>query len=326
MLGVSTVRFRDAPYSSHEVHIDDQQLQWFEQIIKDHPNEDGWKIIVFSHAPIMGSGLRVLQNVHVVNGCAWLNHCSEDSRGRFLQIVKENPQIKAWFSGHFHLSHDFEDSISTVGSCTFVQVGVMGPASTRDGNRQTRIVQGCSDAFRIYTVSHHLRDQNDKAQVRLDATIDITNDRVSLAHESQDFDRDDWFQAYLPREEDGCYIESPDGLVADADSKDSKVCWWHMADGAVLGLHQGQLVEYDPETLSPLGIVVDKNSLGDREVLVVEEGTAVVLVHKESPEAIEVVHPNDDGSYWRKFQRNKKVRQEEKAREAAARMWLERQQ
>jgi hypothetical protein len=31
------------------------------------------------------------------------------------------------------------------------------------------------------------------------------------------------------------------------------------------------------------------------------------------------------GSYWRKFQRNKKIRQEEKAREAIAKMWMQQQ-
>lgn len=95
-----------------------------------------------------------------------------------------------------------------------------------------------------------------------------------------------------------------------------------MADGAVLGLHQGQLVEYDPETLSPLGIVINQKNLGNRDVVVVEEGTALVLVNEETQD-MEVVHPNEDGSYWRKFQRNKRVRQEEKAREKIAKMWLE---
>lgn len=106
LLGLSTVRFRSAPYSSHEVHVDDEQLQWFIDTVERHPADKGWKIIVCSHAPIMGSGLRVLQNVHVTNGCAWLNHCSEN-RNRFIQTVKANPQIKLWFSGHFHLSHDY---------------------------------------------------------------------------------------------------------------------------------------------------------------------------------------------------------------------------
>jgi hypothetical protein len=95
-----------------------------------------------------------------------------------------------------------------------------------------------------------------------------------------------------------------------------------MAGGKVLGLHGGQLIEYDADTLSPLGIVVDNKKLGSREVIVLESGTALVLLD-EATKAIEVIHPNEDGSYWRKYQRNKRVRQEEKAREAIAKMWLE---
>ena len=29
MIGLSTVRFRSAPFSSHEVHVDDAQLEWY---------------------------------------------------------------------------------------------------------------------------------------------------------------------------------------------------------------------------------------------------------------------------------------------------------
>lgn len=95
-----------------------------------------------------------------------------------------------------------------------------------------------------------------------------------------------------------------------------------MADGKVIGLHQGQVIEYDADTLSPLGIVADKKTLGGRELVVVDNGTALVLVDPETKN-LEVIHPNEDGSYWRKYQRNKRVRQEEKAREAIAKMWME---
>lgn len=61
LLGLSTVRFRDAPYSSHEVYIDDAQIEWFRHMVESHAAQDGWTILVFSHAPILGSGLRVLQ-------------------------------------------------------------------------------------------------------------------------------------------------------------------------------------------------------------------------------------------------------------------------
>jgi hypothetical protein len=211
LLGLSTTRFRDAPYSSHEVHVDNTQIQWFLDQVRNHPESDGWKILVVSHAPIMGSGLRVLQNVHVTNGCAWLNHCSPTTRALFIRTVLQNPAIKMWFSGHFHLSHDYQDSISTVGSCTFVQVGVVGPQSTRDGRRQTRVVQGCADRLKVYTLNHHERTsylsseliKKECASVRLDVEIDFINNRVLYAHDNQDYDHADWFQAYTPQEEDG---------------------------------------------------------------------------------------------------------------------------
>jgi hypothetical protein len=336
LLGLSTVQFRDAPYSSHEVHIDNEQIEWFRSVVERHPAEDGWKILVFSHAPIVGSGLRFLQSVHVINGCAWLNHCSTSNvRNSFIRIVKSNPQIKCWASGHFHLSHEFQDSLVQVGSCTFVQVGVMGKLSTRDGRRQSRFFRGCGDEFiEIYSINHHERCRhNNKAEVRLDATIDLKTGHLHYTHEQTNGEGNDvskeahltskdpsWFRAFVPRDEDGCYLDELDGSIGDICP--SKVCWWHMADGKVLGLHQGQLVEYDAETLAPLGVVVTEEQMNNREVLVVQNKTAVVLVDDETQD-LEVIHPNQDGSYWRIFQRNKKIRLEEMAREEVAKRWLE---
>lgn len=185
LLALSSVRFRDAPYSSHEIDVGDDQLEWFIRTVREHPAEEGWKILVFSHAPIIGSGLRVLENVHVRNGCAWLNHSSAN-RNTFMRVVKESPQIKLWFSGHFHLSHDHEDAISTVGSCTFVQAGVIGPISTLDGCRQTRLVQGCKDYLRIFTINHHIRDEEGQAQIRLDAEIDVMKGTAGLLEYNQE--------------------------------------------------------------------------------------------------------------------------------------------
>jgi len=238
-VGLSTTRFRDAPFSSHEVHISKEQIDWFLNVLQQHPHEKGWKIYVFSHAPICGSGLRVLQSVHVKNGCAWLNHSSESSRGTFIQAVRNYPQIKFWASGHFHLSHDYEDAISKVGSCTFVQAGVVGKVSTRDGRRQTRIVQGCKDAIKIYTINHHIRNDDGTAEIRLDASVDLYSDEITFAHDNEDYDRTNWFRAYTPEKEDGCYLELPDGQVACSQTVQKSVCWWHMRCGAVLGLHEG---------------------------------------------------------------------------------------
>ena len=74
LVGLGSVLFRNTVYTSHEVVIDPEQIKWFENIASTHKVEDGWRIFVFSHAPPMGSGLRVLQENHVVNGCCWLNH------------------------------------------------------------------------------------------------------------------------------------------------------------------------------------------------------------------------------------------------------------
>lgn len=110
-----------------------EQMLWFEQVLKEHPSTEGWKVFVFTHAPPNGSGLRVLQENHVVNGCCWLNHSDEKKCSKFIELVREHRCIKAWFSGHFHLGQDYQDSITfpTIdpkdgpypnrGSCVFVQ-------------------------------------------------------------------------------------------------------------------------------------------------------------------------------------------------------------
>ena len=43
--------------------------------------------------------------------------------------------------GHFHLSHNYTRSISVVGSCAFVQTGVIGDCN-RDGFRHSRVLKG----------------------------------------------------------------------------------------------------------------------------------------------------------------------------------------
>jgi hypothetical protein len=55
----------------HEVYIDDDQMSWFEAVLQQNTDRP---IVIFTHAPPMGSGLKVVQNVHVKNRCAWLNH------------------------------------------------------------------------------------------------------------------------------------------------------------------------------------------------------------------------------------------------------------
>ena len=112
LVGLGSTIFREAVFTSHEVTIDQAQIDWFENLLISHPASEGWKLFVFTHAPPNGSGLRVLQENHVVNGCCWLNHSNERQCKKFIELVREHRCIKAWFSGHFHLGQDYQDSIT----------------------------------------------------------------------------------------------------------------------------------------------------------------------------------------------------------------------
>jgi len=114
-----------------------------------------------------------------------------------------------------------------------------------------------------------------------------------------------------------------------------------MSCGRVLGMYDGRLIEYDPSTLAPLGLVVGQDELAGKRVLVVGSGIeacevqteigmegadcadaeaeeqAVLLIDDEQ-KTVTVVQPNEDGSYWRKIVRNKMIRMKEKRREQAA--------
>jgi len=373
LVGLGSTVFRTAKYTSHEVTIDDEQLAWFEDLVSSHPSTDGWKIFVFTHAPPIGSGLRVLQENHVVNGCCWLNHSggkNGDPRTttKFIELVREHRCIKAWFSGHFHLGQDYQDSITfpTIprelgpypnrGSCVFAQTSVMRSGTSRDKRQQSRLLRGNKDGFEICTVNHI-----DGGSVRLDATITYTdsNHEVGVyAHEHAELEANDNFvKVYSPSSGDECYvsydeeegvsIDPTNGCTVDGDT----IAWWHMSCGRVLGVYDGRLIEYEPSTLAPLGLVVGQDELEGKRVIVVGSGiqaeckvdnaalsSAVgmegadcaeaeaeeqaVLLVDDATGMVTVVQPNEDGSYWRKIVRNKMIRMKEKRRLQAGKAFV----
>lgn len=87
--------------------------------------------------------------------------------------------------------------------CFYNIVGVIGPRSTRDHTRQTRIVRGNSETIEIYTVNHHKRDKEDNANLRLDAVLNLTKNSIEYRFDNEDYDHDNWFSAYVPEPEDG---------------------------------------------------------------------------------------------------------------------------
>lgn len=115
-----------------------------------------------------------------------------------------------WFSGHFHLGQDYQDSITVPqnnnrGSCVFAQTSVMSRKSTRDSRRQSRLLRGNKDGFQICTINHAKNGEE-----RVDLTVTYTPDSIDIAVDDQtheDYDHDKFFSAYSPQEEDGCYLE-----------------------------------------------------------------------------------------------------------------------
>ena len=238
LVGLSTVRFRDAPNSCHEVFVDDEQLDWFARTLaanRDTPT------LVFSHAPPAGSGLRTLPAVHVKNRCAWLNHGQSNARV-FAELVAVNPQVKLWFSGHFHLSHDYADSLSVCGECVFVQVGVIGSSASRDGRSHSRLLRADASGFSLFTVDH-----NRGGALRLDASRSFAAGsgspfvRVQAQHVAlTSWPGSDWMHV-----RDSC----PLGSRADD--------WLDTGNGE-LTVQDGALVEYDGVTRAPVGVVFKK--------------------------------------------------------------------
>ena len=200
---------------SSTVHLDGAQFRWLELEVS-RAEARGRPVVVFTHAPPAGCGLRVVQAVHVRNRCAYLNHGALDGEekegegdggggervvggeggGRegnevdaspppssssappssaaapppppppdaFIRLVERHANVRLWFSGHYHLSHNYATSVSAVNGCAFVQVGVIGPRSTRDGLRQSRVLDGDAGGFRLLSLDH------ETGEMRLDAT------------------------------------------------------------------------------------------------------------------------------------------------------------
>jgi len=289
LVGLGSTVFRDAVYTSHEVTIDQAQIDWFENLVVNHPAEEGWKVFVFTHAPPNGSGLRVLQENHVVNGCCWLNHSNEKQCKTFIELVREHRCIKAWFSGHFHLGQDYQDSITfpTIdpkdgpypnrGSCVFAQTSVMRSGTSRDGRQQSRLIRGNKDGFEICTVDHQK-----EGKVRLDASITYrgdTNEVGVYAHDDEAYDHDSYFKVYAPSAGDALHPPdegfrryNTDGNIEPFDIEMDTVAWWYMSCGRALGMLNGNLIEYDSSTLAPLGLVVGADELVGKKIGVINSG------------------------------------------------------
>jgi hypothetical protein len=227
----------------------------------------------------------------------------------------------------------------------------MRSGTSRDGRQQSRLVRGNKDGFEICTVDH-----TENGKIRVDATITYSdcNHEVGVYNHGDIASKDDkYFKVYQPcagdklhPPDDGLlrYDENGNLLVPNVASTET-VHWWYMACGRVLGMLNGNIIEYDPSTLAPLGLVVGADELVGKRVAVIDSGLddeclvdeaegmegadcggaafreqALILIDEKDDTFI-VVQPNEDGSYWRKIVRNKMIRMKEARREKAAKAY-----
>merc|ERR1712232_1002023 len=139
------------------------------------------------------------------------------------------------------------------------------------------------------------------------------------------------------------YVAYDEELIMQETVTMETKAWWNMACGRVIGLMNGNMIEYDKSTLAPLGLVVGADELIGKRVGIVDSGLdemctveepevgmegadcgeaeareQAVLLIDDKDGSIVVVQPNEDGSYWRKIVRNKMIRMKEVRREKAA--------
>jgi Icc-related predicted phosphoesterase len=282
---LSSTGFRDNRGYKHEVSIDEAQFNWLRSTLEGNRNRP---TIVFSHAPPLGSRLRVLQYPHLRAGNAWLNQSNDP--GRFATLLRDHPQVRLWFSGHNHLGQHYEDSASLVGRCLFVHTGVIG-SSSRDGAHQSRVVRWDGtlevDAgeLRVDTFDHTSRTLEE------DIRFDLASNSAS--------------RASIPTHEaDGDFFAAPPfAKVAKLDSLSQ-------LGPSLFAAHRDMLLEYDTDLEDPVGVVEDW--MGRTRVST--EKDEVVL---RSTIGSRRITPNEDGYYFQVPARNPRILNE--VREALTR-------
>ena len=337
VLGVSTSTWRSNAASVHEVRVADACLDWLEAELASTPATT--PVIIASHAPPAGCGLRVVQDVHVRNRCAYLNHAAPATAARFVGLVEKHANIALWFSGHYHLSHQYPTSISVVNGCAFVQVGVIGPKATRDGYRQSRLLVGDDAGFRLYSVDHGAG-----GTARLDLAR-AWGDRgppaprpVPRAERLDAGAAGGWLTSEVE-------CEMPDGGGGESSSDDeggggpppalvrraSPVTWLAAGGDALLAFQAmgGSVVEYSIALRSPTGIVLEGLPPWTDLVLVGADGADLPPDAHDPARAVAVeararaggavlarAERNAAGTFYQTFQVNKWRKKKREAREA----------
>lgn len=155
------------PYESfitpYTVYVSDKQYEWVKNEIESNKDKP---CIIIAHAPVAGSGLRCERPMHNAALDTYLDHTFKPQR--WVALLRDNPQIKAWVSAHFHMGHDYDTAITQRNGVVHISCGVM-TCCTRDESCNTRIIDVKNGRLTVYTLDHN----NDK-ELSEDAVLDLT--------------------------------------------------------------------------------------------------------------------------------------------------------
>jgi len=148
---LSTERFRGNPVQRHEIYLSPRQLRWFDATLASVSGP----VFVVCHAPPLGCGLRVLPELHVRAGNAYVNQ--NHAPGEILDILADHRKVLLWFSGHSHLGQHHADSVAEALGILFVHCGPLHPQQAREGVLHSRVVELAEDRWLIRTFDHQRR-------------------------------------------------------------------------------------------------------------------------------------------------------------------------
>ncbi len=150
----------------HGVYISDEQYEWAEKELKAHSS---MPTVIIAHAPVIGSGLRCFRPMHTSSQDTYLDQTY--SAERWPALLKKNPQIKAWFSAHFHMGHNYDTAITQKYGIVHVSCGTM--IDSRDGTLHTRVIDVTDDKKLIVSTFDH-SESTFSEDVIIDLADDVT--------------------------------------------------------------------------------------------------------------------------------------------------------
>ena len=148
-------------WTHNAIYVCDERYEWVKRTLDANP---GVPTVMITHAPAAGSGLRRVMPLHAAATDTYIDQTFKARR--WVELRRDYPQIKMWFSAHLHLSHDYDAAITLDGGTLHVSCGVM-TVCARDGVHHTRVLDVADGRARVYTYDH------DAGELRVDLTADL---------------------------------------------------------------------------------------------------------------------------------------------------------